>query len=60
MHITQLVCWETEETLDYHWYSYVWIVNAFDKGRDIKAQTLNLWTPEVLGSATIKPVSLFT
>ena len=39
MHRTQIACWETEETLDYHWYSYVWTVNAFGKGTVSKAKT---------------------
>ena len=38
MHRTSLACWETEETLDYHWCSYVWTVNAFGKGTHIKAK----------------------
>ena len=32
--------------------SYVWTVNVFGKGTDIEANTLNLWNPEMLGSAT--------
>ena len=39
MHRTQIACWETEETLGYHWYSYVWTVNAFGKGTVSKAKT---------------------
>ena len=39
MHGMQLACWETEETLDYHWYnSSVWTINAFGRGTDIEAK----------------------